>query len=80
MLCLTGASHLYFIAYIELKPGLLSGAGAPMKQRLQAELGGGRERRSVSGLQKADRSSPQPHGSIINKTVNHVCVRWICSR
>lgn len=48
MLCLRGASHLYFIEYIELKPGLLS--GAPMKQRVQAELGRKRERRSISAM------------------------------
>lgn len=30
--------------------------------------------------QKADRSSPQSHGSVINKKVNHICVQWICGR
>lgn len=42
VLCLRGASHSYFIEYIELNPGLLS--GTPMKQRVQAQLDGKRER------------------------------------
>lgn len=63
MLCLRGVSHSYFIEYIELKPGLLSGAGTPMKQRVQTERKE-RKRKLPVYLQwrKADYSSPPRQG------------------